>query len=76
MSQIIGSTPGVGGIQLGLGAGGVGQLVILTGPGDPNLSSDATVVPAANGSLYLRVDGSTSTTLYVKTALPNVWTAK
>lgn len=52
-----------------------GQVFIFAGPGTPEA-----VVPAPIGSLYLRTDGSTSTTLYVKTAgaatSPSTWTAK
>lgn len=41
---------------------GQGSATFISGPGDPE-----TYVVAAVGSLYLRTDGSTSTTLYVKT---------
>jgi hypothetical protein len=73
-------TPPLGGIQLALGLNATGQVKILTGAGDPNAastdSSAGDIANAATGSLFLRMDGSTSTTLYVKTGLPNVWTAK
>jgi hypothetical protein len=52
----------------------VGELLgIFTGAGTPE-----SVVAAPVGSLYLRTDGSTSTTLYVKTSgTGNTgWTAK
>jgi hypothetical protein len=78
MPQVI--TPPIAGIMLGIGPDGVGQIKILTGVGDPNNSetdsSAGDVATAAIGSLFLRMDGSTSTSLYVKTALPNTWTAK
>jgi len=47
---------------------------VFTGAGSPE-----GIVAADIGSLYLRTDGSTSTTLYVKTAdagLATGWTAK
>lgn len=82
MSQLIGNpSRGTGGHMLGLGPGGVGQVLHLFGTGDPNLISDSSDVnpgvnSAAIGSLYSRLDGSTTTSLYVKTALPNTWTGK
>lgn len=78
MSQIIGNTSaGIGGIQLGLGLNGVGQLVHLFGSGDPNANTDPSVASAAVGSLWSRLDAPDSThALYVKTALPNTWTGK
>jgi hypothetical protein len=70
----------LGGLELGQG------VKILFGAGDPNAQNIAPLQSAALGSLYLRTDGSTSTSLYVKTAtgidatsgLPNAgtWTAK
>jgi hypothetical protein len=52
-----------------------GQVFVFAGSGSPD-----TVVPAPIGSLYLRTDGSTSTTLYVKTGGTSTsatpWTAK
>ena len=64
-----------------LATASAGPILILTGIGDPNTIADgndvnAGVVSAVTGSLFLRQDGSTSTSLYVKTALPNTWTAK
>ena len=50
------------------------DLRVLFGAGSP-----AGVVVADRGTLYLRTDGSTNTTLYVKTAddgLATGWTAK
>jgi hypothetical protein len=47
---------------------------LFTGEGSPE-----GVIAADRGALYLRTDGSTSTTLYVKTAnagLKTGWTAK
>ena len=44
-------------------------VLILSGSGAPSDNSPPT------GSLYLRTDGSTSTTLYIKTG-PTTWTAK
>lgn len=79
MSQITGNpNAGIGGLQLGIGAGGVGQVVILFGPGDPNANTDPSVLSAAVGSLWLRMDGPSSVTcLYVRTSVAgNVWTAK
>ena len=80
MPQSVG-TPPITGLQVALGANGSGQMLILTGAGDPNAISDLVgsrpgVNSAAVGSLFLRQDGSTSTSLYVKTAMPNTWTAK
>lgn len=76
MSQVIGNPGnGTGGIQLGIGADRVGQVVILFGSGDPNGSTDASVGSAAVGSLYLRVDGGAGATLYVKESA-SAWTAK
>ena len=53
---------------------------ILAGSGDPNIAatdnSASDLSSSGIGSLFLRIDGSTSTTLYVKTALPNTWTPK
>lgn len=52
----------------------VGTVCILSGTGDPGAGS-GTVAP--QGSMFLRTDGSTSTTLYVKTgAGDTAWTAK
>jgi hypothetical protein len=56
-------------------------IFILGGPGDPNAIADGAdvnsgCVAASPGSLFLRTDGGAATTLYVKTALPNTWTAK
>jgi len=77
VSQIVGNAAaGIGGLMLGLGPGGVGQVVHLFGVGDPNANTDPSVLSACVGSLWSRLDGSTSTSLYVKTALPNTWTAK
>ncbi len=76
MSQTIGNAAlGIGGIQLGLGAGGVGQVVILFGTGAPSAQTDSSVTSAAIGSLYLRLDGGASTTLYVRETAAT-WTAK
>lgn len=60
------------GILLGTGAAAPTSL-ITTGAGSPE-----GVITAAVGSLYLRTDGSTSTTLYVKTSGSGNtgWTAK
>ena len=60
MSQI--SCFPLGGIELGQGT------KILFGSGDPNNQNIAPLQSAALGSLFLRSDGSTSTSLYVKTA--------
>lgn len=78
MSQIVGNpSAGIGGLMLGLGLNGVGQVVYLFAAGDPNANTDPSVASAAVGSLYSRLDGPDSThCLYVKTALPNTWTAK
>jgi hypothetical protein len=77
MPQVI--TPPLAGHMLAINPNG-GQVKILTGSGDPNAaatdSSAGDIASAAVGSLFLRMDGSTSTTLYVKTATPNTWTAK
>jgi hypothetical protein len=78
VAQIVGnSSRGTTGIQLGLGPAGVGQMLVLMGQDDPNGINDASdlnpgVNSAAVGSLYLRAGVG----LYVKSALPNTWTAK
>lgn len=61
-----------------------GQVRHFCGSGDPNAASDpdGTLAASAIGSLFSRVDGSTSTSLYVKTAAASAsahtgtWTAK
>jgi hypothetical protein len=66
------------GIRLGL------DVKILRGAGDPNSSTDGGVQSAGIGSLFLRTDGSTSTSLYVCTGtqpmtdfgVVALWTAK
>jgi len=68
------------GIQLAINPNG-GQVKILCGTGDPNIaatdSSAGDIASAGIGSLFLRMDGGASTTLYVRTAWPaNTWTAK
>ena len=76
MSQIVGNpSAGVSGIQIGLGANRVGQVVWLCGTGDPANQTDPSVVNAAVGSLYTRLDGGASTTLYVREST-STWTAK
>jgi len=79
MPQLIGNPKhATTGFQLALGPSGVGQVLILTGTDDPNTIDDSADVQnpgvnsAAIGSLYLRA----GTGLYVKSALPNTWTAK
>ena len=75
MAQLIGNpSNGTGGQMLGLGANGMGQLVHLFGPGDPADSQDASVLSAAVGSIYSRLDGGASTSFYVRE--PNGWAAK
>jgi hypothetical protein len=79
MSQVVGNpSAGIGGIQLGLGLNGVGQLVYLFAAGDPNTLTDPSILRAAVGSLFSRLDAPDSThALYVRTAFPaNTWTAK
>jgi hypothetical protein len=71
--------PPLSGIDLGFAVAGNTRVKILVAVGDPNVITDnasGDVASAAVGSLFLRTDGSTSTSLYVKTALPNTWTAK
>ncbi len=71
MPQVI--APPLGGLTMG-------PIGIFFGTGDPNDAATdnkpGDLAAAGVGSLYLRRDGSTSTTLYVKTALPSTWTAK
>jgi hypothetical protein len=67
-------TPPLLGISLG------GGLKILGGNGDPNAASSDNINghlgACTVGSLFLRTDGaSASTVLYVKSALPNTWSA-
>jgi hypothetical protein len=49
----------------GLRISGDGNTRICYGVGDPNSAVNNFVNSAGPGSLYLRLDGSTSTTLYV-----------
>ena len=79
MSQIAGNpAAGIGGLALGIGTNG--PLVHLFGNGDPNTLTDNSIFTAAVGSLFSRLDGGTSTSLYVKTAFAagasGVWTGK
>jgi hypothetical protein len=69
----------LGGIELGSG------VRILFSDGDPNAQNIEPLQSASLASLYLRTDGSTSTSLYVKTAqaldssgnpTQGVWTPK
>jgi len=77
MGIVIGN-PGRGTTGIALGKG----ILVLSGPGDPNNFNDAADFnPGVNscgvGSLFLRTDGPDAThCFYVKTALPNTWTAK
>ena len=55
MTQIVGNAAaGIGGQMLGLGPGGVGQMVHLFGSGDPNANTDPSVLTACIGSLWSR----------------------
>ena len=85
MPQII--RPPLAGHDLGFAASNNTRVKILVGTGDPNQaatdSSGGDLASAGIGSLYLRNDGaSTTTCLYVKTALGGVsnptgtWTNK
>jgi len=75
MAQTIGNpAAGIGGMQLGMGASG--PLVHLWATGDPNTRTDTSLTSASVGSLFSRFNDAADTTLYVKTALPNTWTAK
>jgi len=88
MSQIAGNPaaqPPIGGMSLGVGplVAGVpqGTLVFLWSSGDPNfLGTQRSIQTASVGSLYLRLDGSASTVLYVKESfaagLSGTWNAK
>jgi hypothetical protein len=49
---------------------------IFTEAGAPASSTDQAVLNAAVGSLYLRVDGGSSTTLYVCEGSAGNWVAK
>lgn len=82
MAQIIGNpSRDTSGHMLAEGPGGVGQVLILTGSGDPNSITDSAdlnpgIQSAAVGSLFLRQDAPDSThALYVKTAA-GTWTPK
>jgi hypothetical protein len=60
-----------GGIMLGLGAGGVGQVLDLIVPAPPGTIADGGdqnpgCVSAANGSTARNINGGTNTTLWVK----------
>lgn len=85
MPQVI--TPPLGGIQLCRNLSTGGPIKILAGQGDPNLaasdSSAGDLAGSAIGSLFLRMDGaSTTSVLYVKTGATTVsaptgtWTNK
>lgn len=53
---------------------GSGSVQFLWGIGDPSAGSGTV---ATRGSVFLRTDGSTSTTLYIKTGdADTAWTAK
>jgi hypothetical protein len=79
-------TPPLGGIQLAVNVTTGTQVRIACGTGDPNLaatdSSASDLANASTGSIFLRLDGSTSTSLYVKTGVTSVsnptgvWTGK
>lgn len=58
----------VNGILLGLG------VYIFRAYGDPSTSPDPNVAEASAGSLYLRIDGGSGSTLYVRE--PSGWVAK
>jgi hypothetical protein len=69
----------------GLRISGDGNVRIIYGTGDPNALTNNFINSAGVGSLYLRLDGSTSTSLYVCTGVQTVasigvniaaWTAK
>jgi transposase-like protein len=64
-------TPPLGGIMLAINPND-GQVKVFAGFGDPNVestdSSADDLAATSVGSLYLQIDGSTSTSLYVKTA--------
>ena len=48
--------------------------LILAGQGNPNLVSSDTLAAASVGSLFLRTNGGSATTLYVRE--PSGWTPK
>lgn len=80
------AAPPLGGIQLAQNLSTGTQVKVLTGNGDPNLaatdSSASDLANASTGSIFLRMDGATSTSLYVKTgvntasATTGTWTGK
>ena len=74
MPQVIG--PPLSGLDLGFAVAGGTRVKILAGTGDPNSAATDNASGDIASALFLRTDGSTSTSLYVKTALPNTWTAK
>ena len=78
MPQVI--VPPLSGIDLGFAAASNTRVKVVVGTGDPNVAAtdnaNGDLAACGIGSLYLRNDGSTSTSLYVKTALPSTWTAK
>jgi hypothetical protein len=66
---------GIGGEYCGVGIGG--PLVVLWGVGDPSTLTDPSVLTAAPGSQWMRLDPPDATHgMYVKVAFPNVWAAK
>jgi hypothetical protein len=67
MSQITGNpAAGLGGLMLG--AGTTGPLAILFGAEAPSAITDNSVVSASNGSLFININGTTGSTLFVKVA--------
>jgi len=72
MPQSIGNpNRGTTGHMIGLGPGGVGQVLDLIVPAPPSTIADGSdpnpgVVSAANGSTARNINGGTNTTLYVK----------
>lgn len=52
-----------------------GPLAIFYGLGAPSASTDSNVINCAVGSLYLRTDGGSGSTLYVRES-SGAWAAK
>jgi hypothetical protein len=84
MADVI--VPPLGGFQIAINAPQGTQLQVLGGFGDPNLlasdNAGSDIATSSTGSIFLRMDGGASTSLYVKTGVNSqsaptgTWTPK
>jgi hypothetical protein len=71
VSQITGNpSAGIGGMQVGLGVNGPLNFPMF-GPVIPSATTDPSVTGAANGTVYVNINGGTGSTLFCKVA--GVW---